>query len=121
MDGLYERIQTLCKAKGVTGSRMCLDLGISKSTLSDIKCGRKKGISTDNAQKIASYLGITVGYLLGEEETKKAPTVIGERDVLDDIDFAFYGEYKELTEDDKETIRDMVRIMRQRRAAQDKR
>lgn len=73
MDGLYERIQTLCKAKGVTGSRMCLDLGISKSTLSDIKCGRKKGISTDNAQKIASYLGITVGYLLGEEETKKSP------------------------------------------------
>ena len=73
MDGLYERIQTLCKAKGVTGSRMCLDLGISKSTLSDIKCGRKKGISTDNAQKIASYLGVTVGYLLGEEETKKSP------------------------------------------------
>lgn len=38
------------------------------------------------------------------------------RDVLDDVDIAFYGDYKELDEDDKETVRDMVRIMRERRA-----
>ena len=37
-------------------------------------------------------------------------------DILDEVDLAFYGEYKELTEDDKETVRDMVRIMRERRA-----
>lgn len=74
---LYDRIQDLCKSKGVSGSRMCLDLGLSKSTLSDIKSGRKKGVSTDTALKIAAYLGVTVGYLLGEEEEKeKNPTVI---------------------------------------------
>jgi len=28
---------------------------------------------------------------------------------------AFYGEFKELSEEDKETVRDMVRIMRERR------
>lgn len=67
---LYDRIQTLCKSKGVSGSRMCLDLGLSKSTLSDIKSGRKKGVSTATAQKIASYFGVSVGYLLGEEEQK---------------------------------------------------
>lgn len=37
-------------------------------------------------------------------------------DVLDEVDVAFYGEYKELSEDDKDTIRDMVRVMRERRA-----
>ena len=52
---------------------MCLDLGLSKSTLSDMKSGRKSGLSTGNAKKIASYLGVSVGYLLGEE-TEKAPT-----------------------------------------------
>ena len=50
----------------------------------------------------------------------KAPTATGERsgshDVLDDVDIAFYGDYKELTEDDKATVRDMVRIMRERRS-----
>ena len=35
---------------------------------------------------------------------------------LDQVDVAFYGDYKELDEKDKETVRDMVRIMRERRA-----
>lgn len=72
---LYDRIQELCKSKGVSGSRMCLDLGLSKSTLSDIKSGRKKGVSTATAQKIASYFNVSVGYLLGEEEQKEKPTI----------------------------------------------
>lgn len=37
-------------------------------------------------------------------------------DILDEVDIAFYGEYRELSEDDKDTIRDMVRVMRERRA-----
>lgn len=73
----YERVQELCKNKGVSGSRMCLDLGLSKSTLSDIKSGRKKGVSTATAAKMASYLGVSVGYLLGEEEKEK-PTAQGD-------------------------------------------
>ena len=87
---LYDRIIDLCKSKGVSGSRMCLDLGLSKSTLSDIKSGRKKGVSTATAQKIASYFNVSVGYLLGEESKKEKPT---EYDGLSDnqkalIDFA---------------------------------
>lgn len=75
---LYDRIQSLCKSKGVSGSRMCLELGLSKSTLSDIKSGRKKGISTATAQKIASYFNVSVGYLLGEEDKKEKPTALGD-------------------------------------------
>ena len=75
---LYDRIQDLCKSKGVSGSRMCLDLGLSKSTLSDIKSGRKKGVSTATAQKIASYFNVSVGYLLGEEDKKENPTAQGD-------------------------------------------
>lgn len=40
----------------------------------------------------------------------------GDVDVLDEVDVAFYGEFKELDDDDKETVREMVRVMRQRRA-----
>jgi transcriptional regulator with XRE-family HTH domain len=47
---------------------MCLDLGMSKSTLSDLKSGRKKSFTADTAHRIASYLGVSVAYLLGEEE-----------------------------------------------------
>ena len=77
MDTLYERIQKLCKSKGVSGSRMCLDLGLSKSTMSDLKSGRTKGMSTTTASKIAAYFDVPVGYLLGEEEKEK-PTAQGD-------------------------------------------
>ena len=42
--------------------------------MSDLKYGRTKGMSTATAQKIASYLDVTVDFLLGEEEKEK-PTV----------------------------------------------
>ena len=71
---LYERIIDLCEENGVSGSRMCLDLGLSKSTLSNMKSGRTAGLSAVTAQKIASYLGVSVGYLLGEEEKEEKPT-----------------------------------------------
>ena len=71
---IYNRITNLCKERGVTGSRMCLDLGMSKSTMSDLKSGRKKGLNAETAHKIASYLGVSVGYLLGEEQKKEQTT-----------------------------------------------
>ena len=112
---LYERLSELCEKKGIKGGRMCTELGFSKSLMTDLKMGRKKSVSAETAQKLASYFCVSVGYLLGEE-TEKTPTGSGERDILDEIDIAFYGDYRELTEDDKATIRDMARVMLERRA-----
>lgn len=79
MATLYETLDLLCKEKGVKGGRMCTDLGISKSLMTDLKNGRKKGVNAETAQKIANYFGVSVGYLLGEEEEKKEqPTEYGE-------------------------------------------
>ena len=90
MGNLYERINTLCRDKGVKGGTMCSEIGISKGLLTDLKMGRRTGVSAVTAQKIASYFGVSVGYLLGEEEKEKQPT---EYDGLSDkrkalIDFA---------------------------------
>jgi transcriptional regulator with XRE-family HTH domain len=71
MGTLYERIISLCEAKGIKGGKMCTDLGMSKGTLTDLKMGRQTGISASKAQKIAAYFNVSVGYLLGEEEIKK--------------------------------------------------
>lgn len=71
---LYERLAMLCESKGIKGGRMCTDLGISKSLMTDLKSGRKKGVNAETAQKIASYFGVSVGYLLGEEEKEEQPT-----------------------------------------------
>ena len=74
MFNLYDKLIELCKDKGVSGSRMCVDLGLSKSTMTDLKNGRIKSVSASNAQKIAAYFGITVDELYGAE-IKNSPDV----------------------------------------------
>lgn len=73
MGTLYENIISLCNEKGIKGGKMCTDIGMSKGILTDLKMGRQSGISAANAQKIASYFGVSVGFLLGEEEKKEKP------------------------------------------------
>jgi transcriptional regulator with XRE-family HTH domain len=68
---LYENIIALCNERGIKGGKMCTDIGMSKGILTDLKMGRQSGISAANAQKIASYFGVSVGYLLGEEQKKE--------------------------------------------------
>lgn len=74
MGTLYENIIRLCEEKGIKGGKMCSDIGMSKGILTDLKMGRQNGISATNAQKIASYFNVSVGYLLGEEDKQKQPT-----------------------------------------------
>ena len=91
MSDLYNRIISLCKEKNVSGYRMCKDIGIQPSILTDLKMGRQNGLSAKNADKMAAYFAVSVGYLLGTD-TKKAPTQEGERAVSDDdIKFALWG------------------------------
>ena len=104
MDNLFDRIQFLCDEKGIRPGRLCNELGISRSLMTDLKMGRKKSISAETAQKIADYFGVTVGHLLGRE----APID------LEQVDVAFYGEFRELTDAQKEAVRQMVRLMRQK-------
>ena len=102
MGNLYEIIQNLCERDGIRPGRLCDQLGLSRGLMTDLKMGRKKSLSAETAQKIAGYFGVSVAYLLGQEE----------HDILDEVDVAFYGEFKALTEEQKEAVRSMVRLMR---------
>ena len=77
MGTLYESIISLCNDRGIKGGKMCVDLGISKSTMTDLKSGRRTGISMETAQKIADYFGVSVGRVLGSEQKEKSPTPEG--------------------------------------------
>lgn len=83
MSDLYKNIVALCEEKGIKGGKMCADTGISKGLLTDLKMGRRTGVSATTAQKIASYFNVTVGYLLGEEELNEETEI--KNDTLSDI------------------------------------
>ena len=116
MGTLYENIIALCNKRGIKGGKLCTDIGMSKGILTDLKMGRQTGISAANAQKIASYFGVSVGYLLGKE-TEKAPTESGERSVSDDdIKFALFGGDGEITDAMYDEVRNFAAYVKQREA-----
>ena len=107
----YDIYCDLCQKHGMTPSGAATKIGFNRASVTMWK-NTGKAPKQDLLVRIAEYFDVSVDYLLGKEN---APTQKGERDILDDVDVAFYGDYKELSEDDKETLRAMARIMRERR------
>ena len=68
MNTIYIQIQNLCTQRGITGGKLCADIGISKGIITDLKAGRKKDLYATTAYKIAKYFGVSVGFLLGYED-----------------------------------------------------
>lgn len=112
----YVRFVTLCNKNNVSRTKACVDCGVSRTAWHKWEDGATPNGTTIN--KFAAYFGVSVAYLLGED-SENTPPSSNEHDILDDIDVAFYGDYKELSEDDKETLRAMARVMKERRARKD--
>lgn len=68
MEGICERIEALLRERGISGARMCAELGMSRSFMTELRKGRAKGVSAETAARIADYLGVTTDYLLGKTE-----------------------------------------------------
>lgn len=79
MAEIHETIDQLLKERGISGAKMCKDLGMSRSFLTELRKGRAKGITTETAQKLADYFGVSTDYLLGKEETNKTIALLTAR------------------------------------------
>lgn len=103
----YELFCKLCDEKNVAPTRAALDMGMSKATPTTWK---NKGTTPQAAQlqKIADYFGVSVDYLLGNEE-KLASQEADE--LLKDELVAFYGEVKnDLDQDDIDDLKTFMRM-----------
>ena len=69
----YDRFVHLCELKGVKATRAAVDVGIAKSAVTNWKTNYQKGIevlpNAANASALADYFGVTVDYLLGNDES----------------------------------------------------
>lgn len=113
MEEIYKRIERLCDNAGINITTMCKMAGVPRSALSDYKAGRIKSLSADKLSKIAAYFGVSVDYLLGNEEKEKpAASKDSELDaLLKDELIAFYGEVKEnLDQNDIDDLKTFMRM-----------
>ena len=65
----YERLCQLCSEKEITLTGLVVHLGISKSNVTNWKCGKVP--KSDTVQKIAAYFDVSTDYLLGNTDIKK--------------------------------------------------
>lgn len=61
------RIRELREQKGLQQKELAVDLGISQPTVSDWEAGRKVP-SAKSTMKLSKYFGVSVEYLMGEQE-----------------------------------------------------
>lgn len=82
MADMYKIIDALLTERGISGAKMSTDLGMSRSFMTELRKGRAKSVKLETAQRIADYFGVSVGYLMGDEEKEK-PIVNGDEELTD--------------------------------------
>ena len=112
----YDIFKDLCNKKDVSPSRACLDMGLSRSLGAKWK-NTGANPSYEVLTKIADYFGVSVDYLLDNEQKEKPATQKSDEPEMsfDDFTYAMHNESKELTDDDKQLLLDMARTLKQRR------
>nr|DAI07075.1 MAG TPA: Cro/C1-type HTH DNA-binding domain protein [Caudoviricetes sp.] len=73
MANLYENIEKLCKQRGVNVTTMCKESGASRGSLTDLKNGRKQTLKYETLDKIASYFGTSVDFLVSGNQKENPP------------------------------------------------
>ena len=67
---VYEKIDALCREKGIKPAQLANEAGVPKRTLNEIKQGRTKAPSTQTLSKIAAYFGVSLGYFDSNDEVE---------------------------------------------------
>lgn len=99
MFNLYDNIRILCKERGISPSKMCVDCGLSKTIVSRLKSDENKQITIETAKVFADYLGVSVDRVLhGVDESSELQVLLDdERTLLDG--------YRTMTEEQKMAMR----------------
>ena len=112
---IIKRIELRLAEMGMSKADFYKESGISSASYSQWNTGLYKP-SEKKLKNAAECLGVPFEYLRDGKISSDAPvSENAAADILNEVDLAFYGDYKEPDEDDKETVRDMVRVMRERR------
>lgn len=78
----YDLFHELCVRKGVTPSKACLEIGLSRALAAKWK-NTKATPSADTMSKISDYFGVSTDYLLGKEEQKEKPLINGDEELTE--------------------------------------
>ncbi len=121
MSELYKRIEDLCKNNGISITAMCKEAGVSRGSLTDLKQGRSKKLSSDAVSKIAAFFNVSTDYILNGDdairvEAHNDPVYIDDetREIIDSLRSrpemkVLFSVSKNATKDDIEMAVDIIK------------
>lgn len=103
----FDRYSEMCTKKGVTPHKAAIENGLSSATPTQWK---KKGItpSTSVLEKLASYFGCTVDYLL-EKEPSEGQKECPPADSREAEDMEFTQRFQSLPENQRKVVMDLMK------------
>ncbi|QCZ51005.1 helix-turn-helix domain-containing protein [Levilactobacillus brevis] len=102
---LFERVKKMSKERGLSLSQLNDKAGLGKNAIYKWKTQKP---STENIQKVASALGVTVDYLLsGEEQKNETTKKVNIEDLLDGTAMLTDRD-GELTDADRAALRALI-------------
>lgn len=111
MDNLYKTLQELCEKKGVSGGKMCTDIGLSRSFMTELKKGRAKGITSATAQKLSEYFDCDINLLFsGEPQPEENKKITKEQ-----LKFALFNGDKDISDKMLEDVLNFAEFIKQNR------
>lgn len=118
----YDKYSRLCDEKGISKSKAAEQIGLSRTSVVKWKSGTIPSGATLN--KIADYFGVSVDYLLGNEQKEKASSLDGKKPediTFDDFTYAMHNESGNLSAEDKEILLNLARDLAKHRMEKDRR
>lgn len=107
------KLKELRENLGLSQRALAGKLGVSQSTIGMWESGQREP-NFKMVEELANFFDVTADYLLGRTDNKK-PVTDNSSDIgFDDFTYAMHNESKELTDEDKEMLLDMARMLKKR-------
>ena len=109
-----ERLKELRKSKGYTQEYLAKTIGITPGAIGLYEQDRREP-DNNTIITLAEVFGVSVDYLLGLDEIPTSISHHGGQDnniTFDDFTFAMYEETKDLTDEQKETLLNMAKMLK---------
>lgn len=107
------RLRALRQEQNISMKQLGDIFDVAESTISLYE-NEKRKVDTDMLIKFANYFNVSIDYLLGITDERNS-SLDNNADIgFDDFTYAMHNESKQLTDDDKQMLLDMAKMLKKR-------
>lgn len=106
------KLKELRENLGLSQRALAVKLGVSQSTIGMWESNQREP-NFKTIEQLANFFDVTTDYLLGRTDNKK-PVLDSDNIGYDDFTYAMHNESRDLTDEDKEMLLDMAKMLKNR-------